>query len=241
MDSREDAKAFAYAGSELELFAGAARWKQYLRDQVAPFLGRRVLEVGAGIGATTEVFCDGRQEMWMCLEPDPRLAAQIEEACRSGRLPACCRVRAGTSTVLSAEDRFDTVLYIDVLEHIADDEAEVRRTTAALIHGGHIAVVAPAHPGLYSPFDSAIGHQRRYTRSSLAAVAPSGLRLVRLVALDAVGLLASLGNRLVLRQAMPSERQIAVWDRRMVPLSRVLDPLLGWRVGRSLLAVWQVS
>jgi hypothetical protein len=233
-------KEFAYTGSELELFARAVRWKRYVGSVVGPFLGRRVVEVGAGQGATAEVLCDGGQELWLCLEPDPSLAARIEEARGLGRVPGCCQVRKGTSENLSTDDRLDTALYVDVLEHIADDREELRRASAVLVRGGHLIVVSPAHPALYSAFDAAIGHFRRYTRKSLVETAPPELRLVRLAALDAVGSLASLGNKLFLRQTLPTPQQIAVWDSCMVPLSRLLDPLLRWRLGRSLLAVWKV-
>jgi hypothetical protein len=68
---------------------------------------------------------------------------------------------------------------------------------------------------------------------------PGNLERVRLNYLDCVGLLASLGNRLVLKSKMPSKRQIALWDRGMVPLSTVLDPLLRYSVGKSVFGVWR--
>ena len=138
-------------------------------------------------------------------------------------------------------DRFDTILYMDVLEHIADDRAELARAADQLRHGGHLIVLAPAHQWLFTPFDEAIGHYRRYTKSTLRAAAPDGLTLARLVYLDSIGMLASLGNRLVLKSSMPSPGQIALWDRLMVPLSRVADPFLGYSLGKSVLAVWKKS
>jgi hypothetical protein len=126
-----------------------------------------------------------------------------------------------------------------VLEHIEDDRGEVARAAARLKPGGALIVLAPAHPLLFTPFDAAIGHLRRYTRASLRAVAPEALRLDHLAYLDAAGLLASVGNRVVLRKSMPKEWQILLWDRLGVPVSRMLDPLLGGRVGKSILAVWR--
>ena len=85
---------YSYVGSELELFAGATRWKSYLADQVAPFLGEEVLEVGAGLGGTTKRLCRGVERRWVCLEPDEGLAGRLSWAIVSGALPACCRVEA---------------------------------------------------------------------------------------------------------------------------------------------------
>ncbi|GJD80233.1 hypothetical protein GCM10007886_21070 [Methylobacterium gregans] len=228
-----------YVGTELDLFAAARSWKAYWSGAIAPFLRGRVLDVGAGLGATAEVLaCRPGVTHWTCLEPDRRFAAAIGAKVADGTLPAHVRACHGTLASCGAAEAYDAILYIDVLEHIREDREELARATAALAPGGALVVLAPAHPRLYSPFDAAIGHERRYTRASLRAVAPEGLRLVRLRYLDSVGLAASLANAALLRQAMPTSGQIAVWDRLMVPLSRRLDPLLGYRAGKSVLGVW---
>jgi hypothetical protein len=92
---------------------------------------------------------------------------------------------------------------------------------------------------LYTPFDEAIGHYRRYTKQTLAELTPANLELLRLFYLDAVGLISSLGNRLVLKHALPSPQQIAVWDKLLVRLSRIVDPLLAHSLGKSVVGVWR--
>src|SRR5262249_14397558 len=96
-------------------------------------------------------------------------------------------------------------------EHIADDRSELAAAAAHLKPGGKLIVLGPAHPWLYSPFDKALGHYRRYTRRMLAAAVPADLQRVELIYLDSVGLLASTGNRLLLRRSLPSPRQIRIW------------------------------
>jgi hypothetical protein len=102
---------------------------------------------------------------------------------------------------------------------------------------GRLIVLGPAHSWLYSEFDAAIGHFRRYTRRTISALQPSGLTIEKLIYLDVVGLFASLGNRLILRSSLPTEQQVLFWDRWLVTSSRVLDPLVGHRLGKSVLAV----
>jgi SAM-dependent methyltransferase len=232
---------YTYMGTELDLFAAAERWKTYVRRQVRPYLGRQVLEVGAGHGGTTRVLCDDGPARWVCLEPDSSLADRLIASISAGELPDCCEARIGTLADLDERDRFDTILYMDVLEHIADDRAELARAADQLCEGGHLIVLSPAHQWLFTPFDEAIGHYRRYTKSTLRSAAPDGIPLARLVYLDSIGMLASLGNRLILKSSMPNPAQIAVWDRLMVPLSRFLDPCLGYSLGKSVLAVWKKS
>jgi hypothetical protein len=155
-------------------------------------------------------------------------------------VPGCCRVVVGTLEDASvSSEPFDTILYVDVLEHIEDDRGELALAARLLKPGGHLVVLSPAHRWLYTAFDSVIGHHRRYTRADLRAITPTGLALVRLDYLDSVGLLASLGNRLLLRQALPTPGQIALWDRVLVRLSTRLDPLFGNRLGKSVLGVWR--
>ena len=230
---------FEYGGEELELFALAVRWKAYIRENFAPFLGPRVLEVGAGFGAVTRALLHEKVNRWTCLEPDVQLASRI--ACTVGDHPVRKRIEVvhGSTSDLIVGNRYDTVLYVDVLEHIEDDAAELRRAFDLLAEGGRLIVLSPAYNWLCSPFDSALGHYRRYTAKSLAAVAPISARCERLFYLDSVGLLVSLANKLLLRQSLPTRSQILLWDGTLIPLSRILDPLIAFRAGRSIVGIWR--
>ncbi|MSO92231.1 MAG: class I SAM-dependent methyltransferase [Rhodospirillales bacterium] len=235
--------AYAYPGGELELFAQARNWKSYFARVLRPFIGGSVLEVGAGLGATTKALCSGDEQSWLCLEPDTGMAVSLAEQVAAGELPAICRAKAGTVADLLSErgaaPAFDCVLYIDVIEHIADDAEELRRASRVLRSGGRLVVLSPAFQWLYTPFDAAIGHVRRYDRLMIDRLTPPGLVRVAVRYLDSVGLLASLANRLVLRSQLPTARQIQAWDRFMVPASQVVDRIFGRWFGRSIVAVWR--
>jgi SAM-dependent methyltransferase len=228
-----------YEGAELELFAKARNWKKYWSDKIRRHLGKTVLEVGAGLGVNTRCLIGPQQERWVCLEPDGKMAEQIPATLADLPQRNIVETRAGTLRHVPTEELFDTILYIDVLEHIADDQDEMRRALAHLSLGGKIVVLSPAHPMLYTDFDRELGHFRRYTRKSLRACAPDGAKLIDLFALDSFGLLASVANKLFLHQSMPTEKQIAFWDGTLVPISRVIDPVIGFALGKSLIAVWQ--
>jgi SAM-dependent methyltransferase len=224
---------FHYSGDELPLMAQAVRWKSYVAAQLRPYLGPSVLEVGAGIGGNIPHLFHPPVQHWTALEPDAAQARQITDP--------RARVVVGALDALAQADRFDTIAYLDVLEHVADDTAELRQAASHLLPGGHLIVLAPAYPFLFSPMDTEVGHYRRYTRGRLREITPPGCRIERLRHLDSAGFFASLANRLVLRAPALSPAQVSFWDGTLVPASRILDPLIGYRFGRSLLAVWRCA
>jgi len=228
-----------YEGKELDLFAQARNWKTYWSDKIRPHLGKSVLEVGAGLGANTPFLLGTKQESWLCLEPDAALLAQIPETLADQPQRKIVTPRMGFLRDLSANETFDTILYIDVLEHIEDDLGEMRAALAHVSPKGKIVVLSPAHPSLFTEFDRALGHYRRYTRRSLRACTPAGATLIDMYALDSFGLMASVTNKLLLHQSMPGPKQIAFWDRCLVSVSRWTDPLIGFSLGKSLIGVWQ--
>jgi SAM-dependent methyltransferase len=224
--------ALEYVGTELELFQHADRWKAYWASRITPWVRGDVLEVGAGLGANTLRLQNPEVRSWLSLEPDPNLAAELAR-----RASGVAAVEVGT--IAKVRDRaFDCILYIDVLEHIEDDRSELAAAAALLRPGGRLVVLAPAHPFLYSAFDRRIGHYRRYSAAALRECAPPQCRLDALYFLDSVGVVASLCNRFFLRQQEPTLRQILFWDRRLVPVSTFLDPLLAHAVGKSVVAAW---
>ena len=226
-----------YIGNELQLFAKATNWKQYYAKYLRPHIKGDVLEVGAGIGGTTAILCDGRQTSWICLEPDTEMVQQMELVVKK----ECCSIVAGTIDDLPQDSTFDTIMYIDVIEHIEDDKAEILRASQRLKPQGKLIILVPAHQWLFSPFDKEIGHFRRYNKSMLRAIMPSSLQKVSLFYLDSVGMFASMANKWILKQPYPTSDQIHFWDKTMLPISKILDPLIFYSLGKSLIGVWKNS
>ncbi len=226
-----------YGGGELELFADASNWKAYFSGAISQNLRGRVLEVGAGLGSTTLALCRPGLKCWDCLEPDSGLKGRLCDLLDRHKWPCPVRARVGTLSDLAANELFDTIVYIDVLEHIAEDGAELALVARHLVPGGKVVILSPAFQFLFSEFDASIGHYRRYTKSTLLALTPSDLMPVAARYLDSVGLIASLANRVLLRASMPTRKQVQVWDKFMIPLSRILDRIVFFGFGRSIMVV----
>lgn len=233
--------AFTYEGCELDLFSGATNWKNYWFSIVKPLLGQSVLEVGAGIGATAKLFASCKVERWMAIEPDISLVNRIKLDSKYSKYPDNFEVQAIKSSSLTGGYKFDTILYIDVLEHIQDDKGELDQVAKLLKPGGRIIILSPAHNYLYTPFDRAIGHYRRYNKKALLSVKPEGTKVETIFYLDSLGMFASLGNKLLLKSEKPTETQIQFWDKRLVPMSRIVDRLVMNRIGKSIIGVFQLD
>jgi SAM-dependent methyltransferase len=229
----------AYIGGELDLFSRAINWKHYVKIAIERYLVGDILEVGAGIGSTTAAMHDGTAHLWVCLEPDFLNAKRLMQLVRERYGSKQTYVIAGSLHALGEHSSFDCVLYMDVLEHIHDDRAQIQAAARLVRENGHIVILSPAHQWLFSAFDESVGHLRRYNKEHLRSLMPPGWIQVKTAYLDSVGALLSLGNSVGLRQSMPSSWQITIWDRLCIPASRIIDSVLRGRCGKSVLAIWR--
>ena len=228
----------SYPGSELELFQHAVNCKTYYASQLRGVIRGDTLEVGAGIGGTCRFLCDGTQRSWTCLEPDGKLLDQLRASLAATPLPVRSHIRLGTAADLEPAEQFDTVLYIDVLEHIEDDRGELERCARHVRPGGSSSCSARRTTGCSAPSIARSVTIAAIRPPRAKHITPTGLSLSTTYYLDSVGMLASLANRLLLKSAMPTATQIRFWDSTLVRASRVLDPLTVRRIGKSVVAVW---
>ena len=228
---------YKYPGDELIWFLIAKNWKRYFARQIKPYIKGMVLEVGAGIGSNTRYLNDGTAPAWLMLEPDKNMAGVLERDVLDKRYPSNCRIKKGT--IDDVELKFDTIIYIDVLEHIEADAQELQKASSVLNPEGHIIVLAPAFQHLFNPFDKAIGHYRRYNRKTLKSIQPHELKCISSRYYDSMGYFASLANKVFLKQKNPSQHQVQFWDKWMVPASRVTDKIFFHCFGKSIIAIWK--
>jgi hypothetical protein len=229
-------KSYQYPGEELTLFQHATNWKTYLKKHIDPYIKGHVLEVGAGIGGTTKLLNNGSYSSWSMLEPDDQMYRELLVQALEFKHQTI--VLKGTLGAVEGR-KYDTIIYIDVLEHIEKDHEEIEMATKILKDGGHLIVLSPAFQFLYSPFDRAIGHYRRYHKRDIIKLAPESLKPVQLQYLDSFGFIASVMNKLFLHQSYPTKKQVSFWDKTLVQISKVTDPLFFYSFGKSILAVWE--
>lgn len=228
-----------YVGDELELFKNATNWKYYFSKKIGKYIQGDVLEVGSGIGINTKYIFNASVNVtsWTLVEPDTILASQIEENTENINLPNK-KIINGTIQSVGSE-KFDTIIYIDVLEHIEDSRKEIELIKAHLKSNGHAIILVPAFNFMYSAFDKQIGHYRRYDKKLLKNELNYQLPIVELFYLDSIGFFASLLNKYILKKELPSTKNIWVWDKIMIPLSKISDIFFLRSFGKSLIGIFK--
>jgi SAM-dependent methyltransferase len=220
----------AELASTLDNLDGAHNYADWIVALMAPYLGGRILEVGAGHGTYTGLLA----------EFGPVTATELSERAVSRlaeRYAGCDRITVCPAASLG-DATFDTAVVVNVLEHIEDDVGALHGLGASLSQDGHIVVFSPAFNALYSAFDAEIGHYRRYTRSSLRRVIrDADLELLDVRYVNAPGALAWYVVATCLGQRPTEGRLTRLYDRAAVPVVRRIEGRVPPPFGQSLLAV----
>ena len=220
---------------EFSALAEAKNYRKALFCEFGPFLKGEVVEVGAGIGQMTEHLV-GLPEVTrtVAVEPDPDFCAK-----HRAQFPTH-EILEGTAASLAPGTACDAVLSINVLEHIGEDEAELKRY-ATLLHSrsGVLCLFVPARPEIYAPIDKDFGHFRRYTRRELEAkLRQAGFSIISLHYFNCVGYLAWWLNFCVLKKRSFEWQKVRFYDRVIFPVVYTLESkALRPPFGQSLIAV----
>ena len=215
------------AAQDLERLGTAKHFFDWVLDVFDPYLRGRVLEVGAGLGTITRMLVDRYPDLSVvALEPAGNVFADLESyAALTPRVAACRQTLAEYEP--DPGNGFDAVVYLNVLEHIANDAQELRLAAEALRPGGALLVFGPALEWLYSELDYRAGHYRRYGLRRLRALATeAGFEVVSARYFDVLGVVPYLVVYRLLRHDDISGSTLWGYDRVVVPLSRLIQRVL---------------
>lgn len=208
------------------------QYAAWIGEMLEPHLGTHVVEVGAGHGTITEQMRKPGRTV-VASDLAPRCIEVLQQ--RFGDAEDVTVMQGGLEELTTAPD---SVVLVNVLEHVAEDVALLSKIRTTLRPGGKVLLYVPALPVLYSDFDRRIGHVRRYRRSTLGtAMSRAGLEVESMRYVNAPGLLAWW---LVVKKLgmTPTDRGLAgVYDRLVVPLVKRLEADREVPFGQSLLAV----
>jgi SAM-dependent methyltransferase len=222
-----NAPELSYTGIDLlETLEGATNYNSLLLDIVRESSqGRsRMLDFGAGTGTFAKLLRSKGIDV-ACVEPDTHLAERL--------------IRDGFLTFNDLKDvpdaSFEFIFTLNVLEHVHDDWTSFRQLASKLAKDGRLLVYVPAFQILWTTLDQRLKHYRRYRRAGLEQLARSaGLSVCKTRYVDSLGFFAALGFKIFgSKSGHLSARSVRLYDRCVVPLSRLLDPLVGRLFGKN--------
>jgi 2-polyprenyl-3-methyl-5-hydroxy-6-metoxy-1,4-benzoquinol methylase len=224
----------------LNSLSGMNRFNRWMAQTVVmPYMGARVMELGAGIGNMTQHLSRGRRS-YMATDIDEEHLARMRVRFR-GRPNLTIR-KVDLTVVEDFTDlrgKADTVVCLNVVEHVKDDLLALRNIHSALSPGGRAIILVPQDQSVYGTLDEVLGHFRRYSRAELKSrMEAAGFEVEQVFEFNRVTRPGWWWNGRVLRRRTFGRIQLKVFDA-MVPLWRRLDNLIPWK-GVSVIAVGRV-
>lgn len=236
-------EAFAYPGRELEAMAEASNYHRWILGIFKPYLGQYVVEVGAGLGSFSELILKHHNcESLSLVEPSDEMYEQLVAHAR--RFDTTTRITTYNATFIEAapliksETTPDSIIYVNVLEHIADDELELNTIRQTLPQRGRALLFVPALPWLYGTFDARVGHVRRYTKGELEEkLRRAGFDIISSRYFDVSGIAPWWLTYCLLKSAAMPRAGVRFYDRFVVPAARRVESLVPPPIGKNIIVI----
>lgn len=233
--------AFPRVAADLRLLGSAINYQHWLYSQVKGVIGKRILEVGSGIGSFTtllrqhgKVLATDMEESYISILQD-RFKEMVNVSVMHMKLG-----ESNADEIRRIRDfNPDTVVCMNVLEHVKNDVESAKILIECLPTGGHLAIILPAMHSLYSDLDKEYGHFRRYEEQDIIRMAKEigGVELVRNEYFNGIGIVGWWANHVVLKRKQLPPRQVLGYDRLVVPVVMALEKWIRPVRGLSLV-VW---
>jgi glycosyltransferase involved in cell wall biosynthesis len=206
----------------------ARGFNQWMHRQIAPYVGKRVLEAGCGIGNLTELLLD--RDRLVAGDVDPFYVEMISR--RFGHLENFRTMQLDLTRAADyerlADESIDTIICLNVLEHIAPDQEVLGHFYRLLEPGGHAIILVPQHPWLYAPVDQTLGHERRYTTEELCEkLCRAGFEVVHRQGFNRLGALGWYVSGKLLGRKHLSPGQMKTFNR-ILPLAKLIEHISAW-------------
>ena len=231
-----------YVGRDLEAMSFAINYHRWILQIFKPYLGTRLVEVGAGTGSFTELLSKHTAESLSLIEPSEAMYEMLEE--RVEKLNYQTPVQTYNTTFRGVADQLkvaqqpDSIIYVNVLEHISDDEDELAAVYCTLGNGGRIFIFVPALHWLFGSFDEQIGHHRRYAKTELESKCRgAGFKIIECKYFDTVGIVPWYIKYCLLRSNTMESQAVKLYDRYVVPALRVVESHVSPPIGKNVVLI----
>lgn len=234
-------KKVEYVGKDLEAMDFAVNYHRWILALMKPFLGKHLVEVGAGTGAFSELLLETAPETLSLVEPSAMfetLQTNLAKHNSTTKIRYFPNIFADVAVQIETEQSPDSIIYINVLEHIEDDRLELEIIHRTQREKGRVFIFVPALPVLFSEFDKQIGHFRRYRKTELAEkFHAAGFRILLSRYFDAAGIFPWLVKYRLLKSLTMESGAVHFYDKFVVPVAKPVESFLPLPLGKNLLFV----
>jgi 2-polyprenyl-3-methyl-5-hydroxy-6-metoxy-1,4-benzoquinol methylase len=234
---------YAYPGRELEAMSEAVNYHRWIFDMFRPYLGRRLVEVGAGNGSFSELIALNHScDVLLLVEPSELMYQNLKTLAGKLKMGGHLEALHGRFTELAGAIRSrtipDSIIYVNVLEHIKDDEAELETVLETLAPSGRMLIFVPALACLYGRFDQVVGHFRRYRKAELELkLRTTGFRILFSKYVDFPGVIPWLVKYRLFRSGSMEATAVRFYDRYAIPIIRQCESRLAPPIGKNIIVV----
>jgi glycosyltransferase involved in cell wall biosynthesis len=213
----------------------ARGFNRWMLSQFDVYIGQRVLEAGCGIGNFTELLL--RRQRLICVDNDQLYVEMIRSRFKHLDNLRVLNANLADPAICNElhHENLETIICLNVLEHISSDQQVLRTYSDILVPGGSVVILVPAHPALYSECDKALGHERRYTRAELESkIEAAGFEVESIREFNRLGVIGWFINK-IRRRVDLSPREMRMFEL-LLPLAKVFERFR-WCPGLSLIVV----
>lgn len=223
----------------LELFAETDEFNKWLYEALASYCKDNILEIGSGIGNISAFLLKDFKRVTLSDIREDYCNALHKKFDGSNNLGGICLMDLSTDKIEqdypNLLNKFDTIIASNVVEHIEDDKLAIENCYKMLKPGGRVVILVPAFNWLYNPFDTELGHFRRYTKfTTTALIKAGGFTIIGAKYFNAMGMLGWWVSGSVLRKKTLPANQLSFYNK-IVPIARQIDKLLLRRIGLSVI------
>ena len=206
----------------------------YCLSFINKFIKGNIIEIGAGCGSFTKNYYDPKIKSLILTETDQLNITNLQK-----KFEKNYNIRISDLSIDKIQSKFDTILYLHVLEHIKEDTNELKNAKNKLNDEGHLVIMVPAHQKIYGNLDKAVGHFRRYENDFFKKNLLD-LELVSFRYLDSMGYLLYYLNKIFFKnETFPSKFKIFLWDKLFTPITILIDFLTNYSFGKCFVAVYK--
>lgn len=225
----------------LERFAEADNFNRWLFETIEPFCAGHILEAGSGIGNVTHLFLE-KNFLLTGSDVNPEYCSVLRQ--KFGHYPNLKGIKELDLADISIEktspeliDQFDTIVALNVIEHIQDDRLAIHNCKKLLRQNGILIILVPAYQIIYNSFDEELGHYTRYTSDSLREmIEEQGFEVIHKQYFNSIGLFGWIINGSIFRRKLIPRSQLQLFDR-LVPVVKFIDKITLNSFGLSVIEV----